>query len=53
MNPARGAYVSLDSRGYPGSTVGYWSSGSLDYALVAKARSDAIQSIAEDVAKDI
>lgn len=38
---------------YPDSTVGYWSKGEIDYALVAKARYKAVQSIAEDVAQDI
>lgn len=38
---------------YPDSTVGYWSKGDLDYALVAKSRSDIVQSIVQEFAKDI
>ncbi len=38
---------------YPDQAVGYWSTRDLDYALVAKARSAEIASIAEEMAKDI
>ncbi|TDL86917.1 anti-sigma factor family protein [Meridianimarinicoccus aquatilis] len=38
---------------YPNRAVGYWSTPNLDYAIVGHGNSDAVQLIAQDVAKNI
>lgn len=38
---------------YPNRAVGYWSNANIDFAIVGEGGSDAVQSLAQDVAKNI